>query len=362
MPGLCALLGWACTHARPPPAAEEPRVARSYETVTVAPGVHAFIAPEPRVGLVSGNSVAVVGEEAVLVVDSGHFPGLTRRMIGDIRRLTDKPIVFLVNTHWHPDHHSGNGVYRELVPDVTIVSTEYTRVQMEKQAGRFDNPESLMAASRTVRERLASGKKRDGTPLTTDDRRYIQDVLEAIDDAVPELRQVKAAPPDVGFEDRVVVQLGKRTVEVMFLGRGNTGGDAVVYVPDAKVLITGDLVVAPVPYGIGSFFADWIQTMHKLEAIDAAALVPGHGPVQRDKQYLRLVTSLLESVAAQTKAAVQQGLTLEETRAKVDLEGFRERLTGGNPVRVRAFNDAFVTPGVARAWREAKEGALRDED
>jgi glyoxylase-like metal-dependent hydrolase (beta-lactamase superfamily II) len=237
-PGLCALLAWACSHAQPPPpTSDEPRVARSYETVNVAPGIHAFIAPEPRVGLVSGNSVAVVGEDAVLVVDSGHFPSLTRRMIADIRRLTEKPIRFLVNTHWHPDHHSGNGVYRELVTGVTIVSTEYTRTQMEKQAGRFDNPESLIAASAVFRERLASGKKRDGTPLTVDDRRYAQDVLDAIDDAVTELRQVKAAPPDIGFEQRVAVDLGNRTVEVAFLGRGNTAGDAIVYVPDAKVLI-----------------------------------------------------------------------------------------------------------------------------
>jgi len=360
--GVFALLAWGCTHARPPPPAEEPRVARSYETVNVAPGVYGFIAPEARVGLVSGNSVAVIGDAAVLVVDSGHFPGLTRRMIGDIRRLTDKPIRFLVNTHWHPDHHSGNGVYRELVPEVTILSTSYTRTQMEKQAGRFDSPESLTTAAVTVRERLASGKKRDGTPLTAEDRRYAQDVLEAIDDAIPEFRQVKPAPPDVGFEQRLVVDLGRRSVEVAFLGRGNTAGDAVVYVPDAKVLITGDLVVAPVPYAIGSFFGDWIQTMRKLEAMDAVAVVPGHGPVQRDKEYLRLVTSLLESVAAQTKAAVQQGLTLEETRAKVDLEDFRKRFAGDNQIRARAFKDAFVTPGVARGWREAKEGPLQDED
>jgi glyoxylase-like metal-dependent hydrolase (beta-lactamase superfamily II) len=283
-------------------------------------------------------------------------------MIDEIHRRTGKPIRFLVNTHWHPDHHSGNGVYREVVPDVVIVSTESTRTQMEKQAGRFDSPEGLAAAARTFREAQASGKKRDGTPLTAEDRRYIGDVLEAVDDAIPEFQKIKPAPPDVEFEQRFTVHLGKRVVEVSFLGRGNTDGDAVVYVPDAKVLITGDLVVAPTPYGIGSFFGEWIQTMRKLEAIDAVAIVPGHGPVQRDKEYLRLVTALLESVVTQAKAAVQAGLTLEETRAKVDLEDFRKRFAGENPIRIRAFKDGFVTPGVARAWREAKEGPLKDED
>ena len=72
-----------------------------------------------RNGMVSGNSVAVVGEEGVLVVDSGHFPSATRRIIGEIRSLAKAPVRYLVNTHWHGDHIRGNAVYREAFPAVS---------------------------------------------------------------------------------------------------------------------------------------------------------------------------------------------------------------------------------------------------
>ena len=92
----------------------------------------------------------------------------------------------------------------------------------------------------------------------------------------PELKQTPKAPPTLTFEKRMVVDLGGRKVEVSFVGRGNTSGDAVVYVPDLKILITGDLLVAPTPFAIGSFIDEWIVTMIARAAIDAATIVPGH--------------------------------------------------------------------------------------
>ncbi len=264
----------------------------SFQTVRVADGIYAFLAPE-TLALVSGNSIAIIGSDAVMVVDTGHFPSATRKMIAEIRRLTNRPVRFVVNTHWHPDHHSGNFVYREEFPEVAIISTEYTREQIEKQSGKYDQPEKLSAIVEAMREQLASGKKRDGSALSPGDREVLGVVVAEAEQAIPELRQVTLVRPVLGFEQRLILHLGGRDVEVMFLGRGNTGGDAVVYVPQSKVLITGDLLVAPIPYAYGSFFSDWIQTLRRLRAMEAIAIVPGHGPVEHDERYLELVENLL---------------------------------------------------------------------
>src|SRR5499427_7046644 len=98
-----------------------------YQTAKLADGIYAFIAPESKTPFVSGNSLAVVGSDGVLVVDSTNVPSLARRMIGDIRKLTDKPVRVLVNTHWHPDHLMGNAAYQEAFPGVNIVSTRAMR-------------------------------------------------------------------------------------------------------------------------------------------------------------------------------------------------------------------------------------------
>ena len=148
--------------------------------------------------------------------------------------------------------------------------------------------------------------------------------------------------------------LGKREVRVSFLGRGNTGGDAVTYVPDAKVVVAGDLVVLPTPFSLGSYPGEWIQTLRKVSALDAVALVPGHGPVQRDQAYVKLLIRLLESVRTQVAEAVRSGATLEETRARVHLDDLKQELTKGNARLDPMFQACFVVPALERAYQEAK--------
>jgi glyoxylase-like metal-dependent hydrolase (beta-lactamase superfamily II) len=156
--------------------------------------------------------------------------------------------------------------------------------------------------------------------------------------------------------------LGKREVQVMFLGRGNTAGDAVIYVPDSKVLMTGDLVVYPVPYPFGSFFGEWIETMRKLEAIDATVIVPGHGPVMHDKKYIALNIELLEATQAQAADALKRGLTVDQAIKAADFSALRKQFVGDNPERAFGFDQGYVPTAITRAYREAKNGPLHDED
>jgi cyclase len=353
---VCALAGLASAQSN---------AAKTYEKIKVAEGVYAFIASEPKSEIVSGNSVAVIGDDGVLVVDSGHFPSLTRKMIADIRQVTDKPVRFLVNTHWHPDHLFGNYVYRETFPGVVIISTPSTREEANKQVPTTymkEMMDQIPGYSETLRQRLQTGKKKDGTPLTAADRQRYQDLLDDCQFFLPELQKAKYEPPSETFDQSVTVYLGKRQVNIMFLGRGNTAGDAVIYVPDAKVLMTGDLVVNPTPYSFGSFLTEWIETLKKLEAMDATTIIPGHGPVEHDKEYIKQVRSLLESTTSQVQQAVEAGLSLDDTRKKVDLESFRRQFAGDSPRWNADFQEGFVDPAVKRAYREAKEGKLNDED
>ncbi len=112
-------------------------VASVYHMENVGKDIIAFIAPEPKVPIVSGNSVAIIGSNAVLVVDSGQFPALTRRMIADIKSKTSKAVRYLVNTHWHGDHNIGNAVYAAEFPGLSIISTPFTRQAMNDYVPRM---------------------------------------------------------------------------------------------------------------------------------------------------------------------------------------------------------------------------------
>jgi len=146
----------------------------------------------------------------------------------------------------------------------------------------------------------------------------------------------------------------------MHLGRGNTAGDVVVQVPDARVVATGDLVVAPTPYGIGSYPGDWIATLPKLEALGATTFVPGHGPVQRDTVYVEQLVGLIEAVRSQAAAAVRDGLSLEDGKKRADLSVWKKRFAGDDFYRGVSFDQFFADPFLDRAYQEAK-GKMEDE-
>ncbi len=121
-----------------------------------------------------------------------------------------------------------------------------------------------------------------------------------------ELKQVKFQSATLTFEHDFSVDIGDREVQVKFLGRGNTAGDAVVYLPKEKIAIVGDLVVYPIPYIYDGYPTEWIQTMQNLGQLDADTIVPGHGPIMHDKTYLSLIRDLLKSAVDQMNAELKR--------------------------------------------------------
>jgi cyclase len=360
--GRIALFAASTLALRSVPARAEFPAERVYRTIEVGPGVLAFVSPETNGPIPSGNVVAVIGDDGVLVVDSGRFPTLARRIVAEIRQKTDRPVLYLVHTHWHLDHIAADAVFREAFPGLTVVATGFTRRKIaEKQVPYLkDLVKTDEGYVRYLDERVAGGKSRDGSPMSDEVKRYLGGQAKDLKLEMAELSGVSAVVPDLTFESALTVHLGKREVRLAFLGKGNTEGDTVVFVPDAKVAVTGDLVVSPIPYGYGGHPAEWIETLKKLTATDAAAIVPGHGPVMRDWDYAKKVAALLGAVRLRVGELVREGATLEQVQERVDLSDFRKDFAGESFERGAAFDDFFARSAVERAYQEAK-GTIAEE-
>ena len=339
----------------------DPGDSRSFAVEEVGDGVLAFLAPTTVLPVVSGNSMAIIGRESVLVVDTGHFPSLARKMVERIRQATNRPVKWVMNTHWHPDHFTGNAVYRDAFPGVKFVATRATLKRFEQGWG-YNDPKPFAGPRAMLQRRLDEGKGADGAPLTPVMRGYFAAEIREIDNAQREWKQVDHVAPDVIVRDRLDVDLGSRTVQLMFLGRANTEGDLVAFDAATRTLATGDVLVAPLPYCYGSFITEWAAVLARMEAMGARVIVPGHGPVQRDTTYIHQVRRLLESMAAQAKAAVARGDSLESFQGSADLEPFHTSMVRGDFFQERMWKDSVVNNGLKRAWREAKDGPLQDED
>jgi cyclase len=330
--------------------------AQKLEIVKIADGVYGAIFSEPRIDPVESNSLIVVGDDGVLVLDANRTPAGARGVIAEIRKLTDKPVRYVVNSHWHDDHIFGNQSYKEAFPQVEFVAHRNTREDMEKLAAPHiqGGVNRFTKALADTESQLNTGTKPDGSKLTDKEREQLSFELKVYKDVLPELKTIRLVLPTVTFDQRLTLYQGGREIQILYFGRGNTRGDVAVYLPRERVLATGDLLVHPVPFAYGSFLGEWIQTLKKLRELDAAVVVPGHGPLMRDKEYVDTVIALLESVTSQVQDAVKRGLTLEETRKAVNLESFRRRLAGDDPVRLETFDDSIIRVGIERAYKEAK--------
>ncbi len=357
---LFVLLAAAATAAAaqdPPPVPAAASAA--FEVVTVAEGVHAVLRKEPPGLMADANVVFLVNQEDVIVVDTNIGGASAKESIAVLRRLTTKPVRYVVNTGWQIDHVLGNQAYREAFPNVEIIAQTLENhdtvlpALTQRAEAHYEVPKLIAS----MESRMAEGKNLAGGPLTEEEQAsYESDIRLAERFLVEKKPSSLVHWPTMAVEERVAFRRGLRTIEVRHLGRGNTAADLVVHLPEEDILIAGDLVTWPVPrLDSASSPAALLETLQSLVALRPRVIIPGHGPVMRDLNYVRLVIRLLTSLKRQVWAAVERGETLEQVRKSLDLEPFRELFAGGSPVRGAIFEAFVAGSGVAAAYREATE-------
>jgi len=292
-----------------------------------------------------GNTTVIIGDRQVLVVDPCFLPSAAREDIAQIRQWTDKPVSFVLNTHFHNDHNFGNRAYMDAFPALTIIA----QVETKKEMDRF-GPGSLQREEKdsygnqqALHKMLETGKLPDGRALNEEDRKEATAELASGPKIIEEMKNVKFQSATLTFERGFSVDLGNREVLVKFLGRGNTPGDAVAYLLKEKIVIAGDLVDYPLPNVYDGYPAEWIQTLESLAQLDANTIVPGHGPILHDQTYIYLLRDLMQSAVDQVNEKLRQTApamfqTVENVKGSVDLTQFRQRFAGNDAELAAAFD------------------------
>jgi len=225
------------------------------------------------------NTGIVIGDESVVVIDTQATPVMAQDVIRHIRTVTDKPIEYVVLTHYHAVRVLGASGYR---PRHVIASRDTYDLIVER--GEADMKSEIERFPR---------------------------LFQAVE-SVPGLTW-----PTLVFEHRLTLWLGSVQVEIMQLGRGHTKGDTVVWLPKDRVLFSGDLVeYAATPYTGDAYLSDWPTTLDAVEALNPAKLVPGRGASLTTPQQVReglngtreFVTEMFEQV----KRGVEEGRELRD--------------------------------------------------
>lgn len=331
--------------------------ARNFAVQKLAEDVYAVIRQEPPGFMVDANNVFIINEDDVIVIDSNGAPAITTQVLAALRKLTSKPVKYVINTHYHDDHIRGNQVYRAAFPGVEFIAHTFARDYLPKQ-GALNRKNFLEGAPGFLDELksfLAKNKSPLGGELTAEERASIESGNRLVELVLSEGAAAQTILPTITVADRLTLHRGSRVIDIRHLGNGHTAADLVVHLPQEGILITGDLVVWPVPL-IGnpqSHIGEWSATLDQLCALRPSIIVPGHGPVLRDDAYLKTLSSMFASISRQTAAAVARGETLEQARKSVNLTEFRQQLAGDSPVRKLLFGNYVAFPAVAAAFGEA---------
>ena len=323
----------------------------------LADGIYEIRHPDAPDGFPQGNTTVVVGRTGVLVVDSCLLPSSAREDIEQIKRWTTLPVAWLVNTHWHFDHTLGNATYAAAFPRIHIVAQAASR---ELIAGY--NPGAVArypTRAERLQKMLDSGKGQDGRPLSEAVRNEIVKSLPGLGPVVAEMKTAAQLAPDVWFDHELSIDLGGRVAQLRFLGRGNTGGDAVVWLPQDGLVVAGDLLDHPVPYFFGGFPVELLATLERLRELNAKRIVPGHGEVLEGTGYIGQVIELVSAVKAEVEKELNSGMArdqvLDAVPRNLDVEGFRRKFAGGDPANREAFDASFE--GLVRTM--ADEAGMR---
>jgi glyoxylase-like metal-dependent hydrolase (beta-lactamase superfamily II) len=298
----------------------------------VAEGI--YYATSSGIMNVGANSPIIINDDEALIVDSSITPAAARAMVADIKAITNKPIRYVVDSHYHYDHAHGNQIYP---PDVAVIGHENTYKRLltnvMEQYTFLNSVTPVPARVEALRQRIAQEK--DAAQKATMERQVASSLAY-----LEQVKETKVTPPNLTFDRRMTLYRGGREIQILYLGRGHTDTDVVVYLPKERIVATGDLMESVISYMGDSYPEEWIPTLDRLRAIDFDTVMPGHGVVFKGKDKIVAFQQYLRDAITQVTALRKQGLSAEEAAQRVDMRAHSQtfpaiRAVGIDPAAVR---------------------------
>lgn len=246
----------------------------SYRLDKIADDIYLAVPASPGPG--AANIPLIVSDHDAILVGTHFSPVAARALIEQARRVTDKPVRFIVNTHYHP---APTASPRDAFPTgIEVIGHELAR-----RAILFD----------------AAGRPRP--PAGVD-------------------------PPTMGMTTRLVLYRGDREIRILYIGRGHSDNDLVVLLPKERILCSGDLLTGTLPDMSEGNITEWISTLEALKVLDFDTVLPARGAPFKGKDRIAAWQSYLRDVLAQTTELLNKGTSVEETAKRVDLTSHKKDL------------------------------------
>jgi cyclase len=296
------------------------------------------------------NAGIVVLEHSVLVVDTHFTPEAGQSLQGAIRSITSKPVRFIVNSHGHADHTHGNQVF----PDAQLIGSSAAR----KDALQMDLP-SLNRTIAITQSQLEKLRREISKESNSNQVRQLREQIKTREAYIQAMSRLKITAPFITLDDSLKIQDGKQEVRVLFLGKGHTDGDVVVFLPVAKIAFVGDLFFnEAIPNVQDASILAWMKTLEEVLKLGADKFVPGHGAVG-DAKDVQIFLGYFQAIQSLVKESIDRGDTLEQATKDIAVpdkySGYRfQNFFPSNVQKIYAELKALQAPAPVPAKPMAK--------
>jgi cyclase len=331
---LLALLSIVTTAQAPARSPYPVTAGQAFKFEKVAEGV--YYATSTGAMITGSNIPVIVKARDVMIVDTGTTPAAARALEEDLKKITDKPVRYVVNTHFHYDHTDGNSVFagradiiahdyvRHAILDLNVLQREpFKTSQLTNVPNRIELLTGQRAGEKDAARRMALEKQ-----------------LAVAQAGWEQLKEIKPTAPNVTYSSKMVLHDGQREIQLLFLGRGHTQGDTFVFLPRERIVCTGDMMESTLSYMGDAMFDEWIATLDALKRLDFDLVLPGHGAPFTGKTRITAFQSYLADFITSVAALRKDGVSADDAARQVDLTSHRaefpetERI-GADPRGVR---------------------------
>lgn len=263
---------------------------------------------------VVGNSSVIVNDDHVIVVDDHVSPAAASVLLDEIKRLTDKPVRYVINTHFHYDHAHGNQVFG---PDVRIIGHEFTRYMLtERRAVSMPLYQAYFGGMPKTIDDLKARAAAETDPAA---KARLQTQATVAENNYASQKELQPVAPDITLKSELTLYSGAREIQIRHLGRAHTAGDVVVYLPRERVVITGDMMPAGTANMSDAYPDEWVTTLENLKKLDFDTIMPGHGEAFTDRAKIDYMQAWVRDAWTEVGRLKAQGLSAEEAALRVDL-------------------------------------------
>ncbi len=330
-----------------------------YRIRRITERVHLISQVEPFHVQPLGNVTIIDQSDGLVLVDAGGSRRAGARIAELVRSISDKPVKAILLTHWHADHVLGAAALLEAWPSAELLSSEVTRAHLAGREmamyPRNSDPAAeaaLQAQLAQTAERLSAAAGREG--MSAQERSGFVRTAQDIRAHAAALRGVRLILPHRVVADGERIEDHEAPIEIRLPGPANTDGDAMAWLPCQQVLVTGDIVVGPIPFGFDVHPSSWAALLERLETGEFRFLIPGHGPVQTDQSYVSRVAGALRRITARVRSARAADVPAAEIAGRLDSEGEIEAFAGSDPWLRRWTRSYWWDPVVASAIVEGE--------